>query len=122
MKVSAKGLAAVGLCALVSACASTSISNEVNELRQQNQQLQAQVAAINEQLKLDKNRGAAAPVHENQVVHIQSERGGGAAGSGKLCLSTAGIAPVSFAVYAVPCTSPGGPAADAQRWSAAPAP
>jgi hypothetical protein len=41
-------------------------------------------------------------------------------GTGNLCLSTAGIALVSYSVYAVPCTSPGDPTAAAQRWAAKP--
>jgi hypothetical protein len=41
-------------------------------------------------------------------------------GTGNLCLSTAGIALVSYSVYAVPCTSPGDPTVAAQRWAAKP--
>lgn len=117
MDVSAKGFAVFALCPLASACVSP-LGSEVDQLRQQNQQLQAQIAAINQQLGLDQSRGVTPPVHENQAVQIQNVRGG----SGNLCLSTAGIAPTSFAVYAVPCTGPGDPTAAAQRWAARPTP
>jgi hypothetical protein len=119
MDVSAKGLAAVALCTLASACASPELSSEVSQLRQQNQQLQQQVAAINQQLGLDKANGVAPAVHENEAMQIQNVRG---QGGGKLCLSTAGIAAVSFPVYAVPCTGPNDPTAGSQRWAPAPAP
>ena len=118
MDVSAKGLAVFALCPLVSACATPALSSEVEQLRQQNQQLQAQVAAISQQLGLDQARGTAPPVHANEVVQLQNVR----EGTGNICLSTAGIALVSFSVYAGPCASASDPTSAAQRWAAKPTP